>query len=72
VIDFMRKVDSVLGVFTFEQEILPEEIERMIEERLEARKTKDWDKADRIRKLLQDRGIVLEDTPQGTRWKRFG
>ena len=72
VIDFMRKVDSVLGVFTFEQEILPEEIERMIEERLEARKTKDWVRADRIRKLLKGRGIVLEDTPQGTRWKRFG
>jgi cysteinyl-tRNA synthetase len=70
VVDFMKKADSVLGVFTFGREILPGEIERRIEERLAARKAKDFGKADRIRDELLGLGILLEDTPGGTRWKK--
>ncbi|KAA8995981.1 cysteine--tRNA ligase [Paenibacillus spiritus] len=47
-----------------------EEIERLIEERTEARKTKNWARSDEIRDQLAAMGIVLEDTPQGVRWKR--
>jgi cysteinyl-tRNA synthetase len=46
------------------------EIERLVRERDEARKRRDFKESDRLRDELAGRGIVLEDTPQGTRWKR--
>ncbi|MDG4597201.1 MAG: cysteine--tRNA ligase [Candidatus Contendobacter sp.] len=45
-------------------------IDRFIAERTAARKARNWAEADRIRALLQDAGIVLEDTPEGTIWRR--
>jgi len=69
VLDFMKEIDSVLGVFTFERQMLPEEIETLIQERTEARKKKNFSRADEIRQLLLRRGVVLEDTKEGTRWK---
>jgi len=71
VADFMKSIDSVLGIFKFEKELLPEEIEMLIEERAKARKEKDFKKADEIRAKLLEMGIVLEDTKDGTRWKRI-
>ncbi|MGH8772204.1 MAG: DALR domain-containing protein, partial [Burkholderiales bacterium] len=47
-----------------------EEIEQLIQQRLAARKAKNFAEADRIRKELLDSGIILEDTPQGTIWRR--
>jgi cysteinyl-tRNA synthetase len=49
--------------------ISPHEIEAMIAQRAEARKNKDWAKADKIRDQLAAMGILLEDTPQGTLWR---
>jgi cysteinyl-tRNA synthetase len=49
--------------------ISPEEIEPLIAARTQARKDKDWSRADAIRKQLLDLDILLEDTPQGTIWK---
>ena len=46
------------------------EIEALIEERTNARKEKNWAKADEIRNKLTEMGIVLEDTPQGVKWHR--
>ncbi|HXC62229.1 MAG TPA: DALR domain-containing protein, partial [Nitrospiria bacterium] len=49
----------------------PADIERLIQERNEARQTKDWERADAVRKQLSDAGIILEDRPDGTtRWRR--
>lgn len=65
-------IDDVLGLLPGETEegLLDEEIDGLIEERTEARKAKNWARADEIRDLLAEQGIVLEDTPQGIRWKR--
>jgi cysteinyl-tRNA synthetase len=65
------EMDRVLGILPeTEEPLLDEEIERLIRERTEARKAKNWAKADEIRDLLMRRGILLEDTPQGVRWRR--
>ena len=62
---------NVLGIKTEkEKEFLDEEVEVLIKERTEARKTKDFARADEIREILTSRGIVLEDTREGVKWKR--
>jgi cysteinyl-tRNA synthetase len=48
----------------------PDSIDTLILERLEAKKAKNFAEADRIRKELADNGVILEDTPQGTTWRR--
>lgn len=62
---------NILGIQTEkEEELLDADIEKLIEDRQAARKNKDFAKSDEIRKLLLEKGIVLEDTREGVRWKR--
>ncbi|MGN1399942.1 MAG: cysteine--tRNA ligase [Bacillus sp. (in: firmicutes)] len=68
--ELFEKLFAVLGLKLTEQELLDEEIERMIEERNQARKNRDFQKSDEIRDALKAMNILLEDTAQGTRWRR--
>ncbi|MEP7131559.1 MAG: cysteine--tRNA ligase [Acidobacteriota bacterium] len=68
--DALAAADRVLGILPTRQEVLPAEIEAQIEARNAARKRRDFAEADRIRRELSGRGIVLEDGPGGTRWKK--
>lgn len=69
-LDQFDQLGKVLGV-TFEStDLLDEEIEEMIQQRIQARKDRNFALADEIRDKLKDLNIILEDTPQGTRWKR--
>jgi cysteinyl-tRNA synthetase len=81
VVDALADVDRVLGVLDpadwpaagagdTPSGPSEEEIERRIQERLEARKRRDFAASDRVRDELGAQGVILEDTPQGTRWKR--
>lgn len=67
-----RELGGIFGLLQKEEakEELPEELMLMIEERKILRERKDWKTADEIRKRLEEFGIILEDTPQGVRWKR--
>ena len=71
VIDEIEQLCGVLGIETEKKEgMLDEEIEAMIEERQQARKNKDFKKADEIRDALLEKGIQLKDTREGVKWSR--
>lgn len=71
VLKVLEDLCSVLGIETTkEEEILDEEIEKLIEERQAARKNKDFAIADEIRDQLLEQGIVLKDTREGVKWSR--
>jgi cysteinyl-tRNA synthetase len=70
VLELINSFDSVLGLLKREELILDEEVKALIQKRINARKEKDFKLADQIRKGLEEKGIILEDTPEGTKWKR--
>jgi cysteinyl-tRNA synthetase len=71
ILDAVGKFDAVLGIFGSEEtEMLDAEIEALINERQEARRNRDFARSDEIRDLLASKGIILEDTKDGVRWKR--
>ncbi|WCF07832.1 cysteine--tRNA ligase [Paenibacillus thiaminolyticus] len=71
-LDAVEAMNNVLGLVPEQEEedLLDEEIDRLIQERTDARKAKNWARADEIRDMLTAEGIILEDTPQGIRWRR--
>ncbi len=69
-LELIRELGAPLGMFQKSTKgNLEEEIEALMAKRQQARKDRDFALADKIRDELKDRGIVLEDTPQGVRWK---
>ncbi len=70
ILDALKRFDSVLGVIE-EQGELDGEIEALVLEREDARKAKDFGKADKIRNQLKKKGIILEDTKDGVVWKKI-
>lgn len=68
--DSLMELSKVLGILTKKEELLEEEILELIQKRTEARKNKDYKLADEIRDLLKEKGIILEDTKDGVKWKR--
>lgn len=70
---FTKEFEELFGVLGLKlggEDLLDEEIEALIEKRNQARKDRDFKLSDEIRDQLKDMNIILEDTPQGTRWKR--
>ncbi|QAA35214.1 cysteine--tRNA ligase [Clostridium manihotivorum] len=71
-LELIRELGGPLGMLQKSTKIsLEDEIEQLVEQRQQARKNRDWALADKIRDELKERGIVLEDTPQGVRWKKL-
>lgn len=69
-ISLYNQMLSIFGIEFGKKEFLDDEIEALIAERNEARKNKNFERSDEIRDQLQEMGIILEDTAQGTRWKK--
>jgi len=72
-LDLLARFDSVFDVIepaVEEGALSDEEVERLIAERTEARRSRDFARSDRIRDELLEQGIVIEDTRDGVRWKR--
>lgn len=70
--DKIVELAGILGINAHrDEELLDEKIESLIEERQQARKNKDFARSDEIRDMLLNKGIVLEDTREGVRWRRI-
>jgi cysteinyl-tRNA synthetase len=67
----MRHFDTVLGLLAEEQPPLAHDVEALMEERQRARQARDFARADALRAQIQERGYMVEDTPQGPRLKRL-
>ena len=67
-IEVLSRIDLVLGVVDSKSD-LSSEMKKLISDRELARKNKDWQESDRIRDLLKSKGVLIEDTPEGTTWK---
>ena len=68
----IREMDSVLGVLDAGGQVLDEGLEAMLEARADARRSRDWRRSDELREALAAAGIVVEDTPDGQRWRKAG
>lgn len=69
-LQLFNRVDTVFAILPTEVGAIDDEIESLIQEREAARASKNFVRSDEIRTLLTSKGILLEDTPQGIRWKR--
>lgn len=75
IIDLILSFDKVLGLNLEEaikEEKLPEEVQKLLKEREEARKRKDWKLADELREKIKELGYSIEDTPEGPLCKKIG
>jgi cysteinyl-tRNA synthetase len=67
----LRELDTVLGVLPDPADELPADLQSMLEERAAARSARDWAASDRLRDELAARGVAVEDTRDGQRWRRL-
>lgn len=66
----LSELCGVLGILGRHKASLDSDVEALIEARQAARGAKNWAESDRIRDLLKEQGVILEDTPQGVKWSR--
>ena len=70
-LDLLRDVDRVLGILPDAVDDLPAELRALIDARAAAREARDWAASDRLRDELAARGVAVEDTRDGQRWRRI-
>jgi cysteinyl-tRNA synthetase len=68
--EFIRDLDRVLGIAPIGDDVLEPALQSLVDERAAARAGKDWAASDRLRVTLAERGVLVEDTRDGQRWRR--
>ena len=66
----LKALCDVLGILQKEEDALPEDIQRMVDERAQARKNKDWKRSDELRDAIKAAGYILEDSREGQKVRR--
>lgn len=69
-LEVLEQMMLVFGITLQAEGMLDDDIQTLIDERIQARKDKDFARSDEIRDYLKEQGIIVDDTPQGTRWRR--
>jgi cysteinyl-tRNA synthetase len=69
-VDFIRDLDRVLAIAPAAEDTLEPDLQQLLDDRAAARAGKDWAGSDRLRNVLAERGIQVEDTRDGQRWRR--
>ena len=68
--EFLRDLDRVLGIAPAADDTLEPDLQALVDERAAARAARDWAASDRLRTVLAEHGILVEDTRDGQRWRR--
>ena len=71
VYQFIKDVDNIFGVIDFNNEVVPEEIQKLGKARFEAKNSKNWAESDRLRDEITKKGYIIEDSPTGYKLKRI-
>ena len=69
ILEALESTDTVFSVINYEEVSIDADVEALIKEREEARASKDYARSDEIRDELAEKGVAIEDTPEGTKWK---
>ncbi len=69
-VEILKNIDSVLGIMNFEEEFLSTEARELLNRREDARKRRDWAESDRLRECLSDLGVIVQDTKDGSIWRK--
>ena len=69
-LDSLNELTGVLGLLYHKKNEAADDVEKLVQQRQEARKAKNWKEADRIRDLIVSMGYILEDTPQGAKVRK--
>lgn len=62
---FLDELNGILGIANFDTEPVPDDVQKLVEQREEARKAEDWDEADKLRKEIEKKGYTVKDTSSG-------
>jgi cysteinyl-tRNA synthetase len=69
-VTFLRDLDRVLGIAPAAEDTLDPDLQKLLDDRAAARAARDWTASDRLRTVLAEKGILVEDTRDGQRWRR--